>query len=291
MEMNKTTENPTKQAYEVTKKDVRLAWFRWYFSNAISHSFDRYLGPALLWALLPMLKKIYPDEAERRAAYERHAMFYNTQVSWGGGTILGIVASIENKRAQDVAEGKDKEEINELSELILNTKTGLMGALAGVGDSIDSGTILYIFIAICLPWAQKGMFIGALLPCLLMASYQAISGLYFSYLGFNLGRSAAAEIVGSRKMKGIIEGLSMLGLFMMGVLGASYVKVESLLKFTISGKEFVLQDIFNQILPGMLPLVVIGAVYLYFIKKDMQVTKALLGLTIILGLLAAIGLL
>ena len=35
-----------------------------------------------------------------------------------------------------------------------------MGALAGIGDSIDSGTIQYIFIAIALPWAQQGNAIG-----------------------------------------------------------------------------------------------------------------------------------
>ena len=46
-------------------------------------------------------------------------------------------------------------------ELMYNTKAGLMGALAGIGDSIDSGTIQYIFIAIAVPWAQSGSFMGA----------------------------------------------------------------------------------------------------------------------------------
>ena len=33
-------------------------------------------------------------------------------------------------------------------DLMYNTKAGLMGALAGIGDAIDSGTVQYIFIAI-----------------------------------------------------------------------------------------------------------------------------------------------
>lgn len=217
-------------------------------------------------------------------------MFYNTQVSWGGGTIIGITASLEQKRAEALAENKT-DEANQLTDLIINTKTGLMGALAGVGDSIDSGTVLYIFIAICLPWAQKGMAIGAIVPFVLMALYQSLMGLYFTHLGFGLGRSAATQLVGSKKMKGLIDGLSILGLFMMGVLGAQFVTVKSILKFNISGKSFVLQNILNQILPGLLPLLVIGLVYLYFVKHGMKVTRALVGLTILLGVLAALGIL
>ena len=37
-----------------------------------------------------------------------------------------------------------------------------MGALAGIGDAIDSGTVQYIFIAIAVPWAQQGSPLGAL---------------------------------------------------------------------------------------------------------------------------------
>ncbi len=273
---------------EITKTDVRKGWFRWYFANAISHSFDRYLASALLWALMPMLRKLYPDKKELQKAYQRHSIFYNTQISWGGGTILGIIASLEDKRSKQLKNGEETEEID---DLINNTKAGLMGALAGIGDSIDSGTVQYIFIAIALPWAQKGMAIGAIAPFIAFASYQILMGLYFSLLGFKLGRQAATEIVSGRRMKGLVEALSILGLFMMGVLGANYVKVSSTLKWTISGKKFVLQDILDTVLPGLLPLVAIGAVYFYFIKKDMKITRALVALTIILGILGALGIL
>lgn len=283
-------ENSTSKFYKIQNKDIKQIWFRWFFSNAISHSFSRYLGPAFLWAIRPLIDKLYPNKEQRKAAYERHNMFYNTQVSWGGGTIIGITASLEQKRAEALAENKT-DVANQLTDLIINTKTGLMGALAGVGDSIDSGTVLYIFIAICLPWAQKGMAIGAIVPFVLMALYQSLMGLYFTHLGFGLGRSAATQLVGSKKMKGLIDGLSILGLFMMGVLGAQFVTVKSILKFNISGKSFVLQNILNQILPGLLPLLVIGLVYLYFVKHGMKVTRALVGLTILLGVLAALGIL
>lgn len=271
----------------ITKKDVVVAWLRFYYANEIPHSFDRYIAGALLWALMPILKKLYKDKDELIAAYQRHLLFFNTQLTWGGGTITGIMTSLESVRANESYEGKP---ISIDDDLLYNTKAGLMGALAGIGDAIDSGTVQYIFIAIALPWAQEGLAIGALFPFIAFALYQLSVGYYFCQLGFKLGRNAAAEVVGT-KMQMLIEALSILGLFMMGILAASYIKVSSSLRFNLSGKDFVIQDTLDKILPGLLPLIVFGGLYFYFYKKGLKVTNALVGLTIILGVLAAIGIL
>lgn len=272
---------------EITQKDVVIAWLRFYYANEIPHAFDRYIAASLLWALMPILKKLYKDKNDLIAAYQRHLLFFNTQLAWGGGTITGIMASLESVRANDTYEGKL---LSIDDNLLYNTKAGLMGALAGIGDSIDSGTMQYIFIAIALPWAQEGMAIGALFPFIAFSLYQIMIGYYFSQLGFKLGRNAATEVVGN-SMQMLIEGLSILGLFMMGILAANYIKVTSSLSFELSGKNFVIQETLDKILPGILPLVVVSGLYLYFAKKGLKVTNALIGLTVILGVLAAIGIL
>ena len=272
---------------EITKKDVVIAWLRFYYANEIPHAFDRYIAASLLWALIPILKKLYKDKNDLVAAYQRHLLFFNTQLAWGGGTITGIMASLESVRAKDTYEGKP---LSIDDNLLYNTKAGLMGALAGIGDSIDSGTMQYIFIAIALPWAQEGMAIGALFPFIAFSLYQILIGYYFSQLGFKLGRNAATEVVGN-SMQMLIEGLSILGLFMMGILAANYIKVTSSLSFELSGKNFVIQETLDKILPGVLPLVVVSGLYFYFAKKGLKVTNALIGLTIILGVLAAVGIL
>ncbi|OCG22196.1 PTS mannose transporter subunit IID [Gilliamella sp. wkB108] len=272
---------------EITKKDVVIAWLRFYYANEIPHAFDRYIAASLLWALIPILKKLYKDKNDLIAAYQRHLLFFNTQLAWGGGTITGIMASLESVRANDTYEGKP---LSIDDNLLYNTKAGLMGALAGIGDSIDSGTMQYIFIAIALPWAQEGMAIGALFPFVAFSLYQILIGYYFSQLGFKLGRNAATEVVGNT-MQMLIEGLSILGLFMMGILAANYIKVTSSLSFELSGKNFVIQDTLDKILPGILPLVVVSGLYFYFAKKGLKVTNALIGLTVILGVLAAVGIL
>lgn len=272
---------------KITKKDIAIAWLRWYYANEIPHSFDRYLAASLLWALIPILKKLYKNKSDLSDAYQRHLLFFNTQISWGGGTITGIMSSLESVRADETYK---KQPITIDDGLLYNTKAGLMGALSGIGDAIDSGTIQYIFIAIALPWAQDGLAIGAIFPFVAFVCYQVGIGYYFAQLGFKLGLNAGAEVVGA-KMQMIIEGLSILGLFMMGILAANYIKVSSSLQFTISDKPFVIQNILDSILPGLLPLIVVSGLYFYFVKKGLKVTNALVGLTIILGVLAAIGIL
>ncbi len=93
------------------------------------------LAPSFLFGMMLALKKLYKDKAMRAEAYQRHLMFFNTQACWGGG----IAISMEEARAKALAEGRVDEVID--TTMINNTKVGLMGPLAGIGDAIDSGTV------------------------------------------------------------------------------------------------------------------------------------------------------
>ncbi|GFN35229.1 PTS system mannose/fructose/sorbose family transporter subunit IID [Tepidimicrobium xylanilyticum] len=285
----KTSIDLTKAPEKITNKDLHRSWLRWWYANEIPHTYDRMIAPSFLWGITPILRKLYKDKDDLQEAYLRHTQFYNTQAVWGGGTILGITASLEEARARALAEGKEEEAVS--ADVINSTKVGLMGPLAGIGDAIDSGTVQYILIAIALPWAQGGSALGALFPWVAFVILTYMYGFYFTKLGYRLGRSAASEIIGGKNIRKIIDGLSVLGLFMMGILAASYVKVSSSLQWSISGKEFVLQDILDSVLPGLLPLATVLGVYFYFSKKGLKITQALVGLSLILGVLAAIGIL
>lgn len=281
------TEQIKKAPEVITKKDVMKSYVRWYFANEIPHTFERYLAPSLLYGMMPLLRKLYKDDADLREAYRRQLLFFNTQLTWGGGVITGLMASMEQERAN---EQYKNEEITMTDDLMYNTKAGLMGALAGIGDAIDSGTVQYIFIAIAVPWAQQGSALGALVPFVCFSLYQLLLGLFFARQAFDMGRNATG-LMQSAGIQNAIEGLSILGLFMMGILAQNYVKVTSALKFSLSGREFVIQDILDKIVPGLLPLVVVMGVYLYYNKKGLKVTRALLWLTGILIVLAALRIL
>lgn len=118
-----------------------------------------------------------------------------------------------------------------------------------------------------------------------------IYGFFFTKMGYSLGRGAAKEIMTGAKMKSVINALGVLGLFMMGIMAAQYVDVSSALEFTINQKEFVIQDILDSILPGLLPLLTVLALYLFFDKKGLKITKGMIVLTVSLIILAAIGIL
>lgn len=236
---------------------------------------------------MPVLKKLYKDKDALQAAYQRQLLFFNTQLTWGGGVITGLMSSMEAERAREEYEGV---EIAMTDDLMYNTKAGLMGALAGIGDAIDSGTVQYIFIAIAVPWAEQGNPLGALFPFICFATYQVAVGLFFARQSFAMGRSATS-LMGSSGVQTAIDTLSVLGLFMMGILAGQYVKVSSSLAFEISGKPFVMQEILDKIIPGILPLTVVMGVYMFYNKKGLNVTKALLWLTLVLTVLAGIGIL
>lgn len=272
---------------ELTVSDVRKAYLRWHFANEIPHTFERYLAPSLLYGMMPVLNKLYKDDESLRKAYQRQLLFFNTQLTWGGGILTGLMSSMEQQRAK---EEYNNEEIMMTDDLMYNTKAGLMGALAGIGDAIDSGTIQYIFIAIAIPWAKSGSAMGALFPFIGFALYQVLIGMFFSKQGFVLGKNASG-LLKSAGVQRVINVLSALGLFMMGILAANYVNVNTSLAFTISGKEFIMQDLLDKVLPGLLPLVTVLGVYFFYLKKGLKVTKALVGLTIILGILAGVGIL
>ena len=138
-EANVTIPQPEK----ITNRDLLKSWFGWWWANEVPHTFDRMLAPAFLFGLIPSLQKLYKDKEELAKAFQRHLLFFNTQATWGGGTLMGVTISLEEARAKALTNGE--EAISE--DMINNTKVGLMGPLAGIGDSIDSGTVQYIFIA------------------------------------------------------------------------------------------------------------------------------------------------
>ena len=120
--------------------------------------------------------------------------------------------------------------------MIQNTKIGLMGPLSGIGDSIDSGTVQYIFIALFLGMAQEGSWLGAVLPFVCFATATFIYGFLFTRMGYTMGRRAALEVMKGGKIKSVINALGVLGLFMMGIMAAKYVTLSTPIAFTMSGK-------------------------------------------------------
>lgn len=272
----------------ITRRDLDIAYTRWWWTHETVRSFERGLGPAFFYGIWPLLKKIYKDdEEELRDASNRALSFFNGQFSWCG-TILGITASLEEVKEKQKREEGESQITNDMIE---STKVGLFGPLAGIGDSITNGTIQYIIISLFLPLAMEGNWLGVVLPVIIFKVYSFMEGIFFNRMGYRLGRNAAKELIGGTKMTTAIMFLSILGTFMTGIIGSTFVKVTSALEFTISGNSWSLQTILDGILPGILPLAVIMSIYFYFEKKGLKPLNAIIYCSLILGVLAAIGVL
>ena len=94
-------------------------------------------------------------------------------------------------------------------------------------------------------------------------------------------------------MNTLITAAGIMGLFMMGALSASYVKVATPLQFVISstGKVISIQSYLDQILPGMLQLAAVFGIYWYFTRKGQNYIKLVLTILVLSIVCAFFGIL
>ncbi|MEN6524096.1 MAG: PTS system mannose/fructose/sorbose family transporter subunit IID, partial [Anaerolineaceae bacterium] len=87
----------------------------------------------------------------------------------------------------------------------------------------------------------------------------------------------------------IIEGVPIVGNFLMGLLAANFVKVSTPVVFSIGGTNFAIQSIVNQIMPNILSLLLILLIWFLITKRNAKPTLILFGI-IVIGILGAIPL-
>ena len=242
----------------ITEKDVRRSWLRYYIFAETGISYERLQALGWTHGLLPILKKLYPNKQDLSDALKRHLVFYNTEAVFGS-PINGVVISMEEQRAH----GKPITD-----QAITGIKTGLMGPMAGLGDSIDWATMKPLIFALAASLAATG---NPLAPfvLLLLPLFQILVGLRLSVMGFRQGRSSIQDLLGSGRIRELITAASTVGLFMMGVLSATYVKLSTpvQLDFGNGNEPFVLQNVLDGIVPGLLPLAVVVLLYLWLSRR------------------------
>ena len=234
---------------KLTKKDLNQLFLR---SNAIqsAFNFERMQGMGFIWAMIPVINKLYDTKEERIEGYKRHIGYFNSH-PWLVGPIYGIVASMEEKRAS----GDDVTEEN-----IQAIKGALMGPLAGIGDSLLWGALRPIVAGVCASLALAG---NGLAPLIFAVVLNAIHfGL--QYYGLNFGYKFADDFM--EKMEGFkiavwMEAATILGLFVVGGLSATWLNVKTKLVYTVGDASVALQPQIDAVLPKLLPLLVVLAVF------------------------------
>ncbi|PKH20472.1 PTS fructose transporter subunit IID [Enterobacterales bacterium CwR94] len=255
------------ETVRITEKDVKNSWLYFYLIAEMGISYERLQALGFTASLVPILQKLYPDKEDLRQALKRHLVFYNSEAVYSA-PINGIVIAMEEQKAKG-AEIED--------DTITGIKTGLMGPMAGIGDSIDWATLKPIIFGLGVTLSATGSMIGAFF-LLLLPIIQIIVGRNLAAYGYRKGQASIREILHSGHIKTLITGASTLGLFMMGALSSTYVKLSTPIEFSFGSgnRPFVLQQVLDNIVPGLLPLAAVFGIYWWLLKRNQNFTIIML---------------
>ena len=268
---------------KVDKKDIRKSWWIWYLGAEVSNSYERLQSLIFCASMTPVLKKLYKDKAELSEALKRHLNFYNTE-GIAGSIVNGITIAMEEQKANNEQGSTDA--------AITGIKTGLMGPIAGIGDSIIWAAVMPIIIALFLPFAINGNALGAIMPIILYTGVTILIGYYLCIKGYVIGKNSILQLLQDGKVKDLIDGASVLGLFMMGSLSASYIKIETPFKIAIANSQpIMIQEILNSIAPGLLELAAVFGIYWFLKTKGPRYNIIMIAIIIFSIVCSVLGLL
>ena len=255
----------------ISKKSLRKSFWIWNSMAQAVYSFERMQAPGFVTAMSPVVDDLYPDTPENKEARiemaTRHMEFYNTEIWLLGGLVVGLVASMEEGRANGLP-------IN--GEDISGVKTSLMGPLAGIGDTLRQGTLIPIIGSIAISLGLTGNFLGPIIYMVftLAINYGINWGLFKT--GYSKGKEGIQQLVASNKLEKYMTLATTIGGIAIGGLAATTVKVKTIANITLGQNKLVLQEILDKIIPGLLPLCFVMFTYYMLTKKKMSTTKMLL---------------
>ena len=268
----------------LTRQDVFQSWLRWLFFSHACYNWERMQGLGFAHSMTPIIKKLYKTKEDISAALKRHLVFFNTQPDIGG-VIHGAVIAMEEERAA----GADISD-----DAINSVKTGLMGPMAGIGDTIQQGIVIPIALAIgmsiatggAVGTATTGNILGPLFFLVVVAAFVWGVGWLLWWQGYLQGRTAVTNILKGGMLNRVIVGAGVLGNFIMGALVVQFVSLSTPLAFMIGGTTFQLQGVLDSFMPNLLPLLLVLLLWWLLAKKNASPTTIMV-VVILVGVLGS----
>ena len=220
----------------------------WFYQA--SYNYENMMGLSYLHAMCPAIARLYPDDKEARsAAMKRHIGFYNIEPSVGA-CVTGLGLAMEEQKAL----GADIDD-----ETIINVKTGLMGPLSGIGDTLMQGVMLPLILAFFIDWAKSGNWIFPVGFFILLTAIVVVVYRVSFMLGYNKGSEAILDMLESGLINKIVSAAGILGCMVMGGMITNFVSMSCAVEIQqAKDSVFNLQEsLFDAILPGLLPLLLV----------------------------------
>ncbi|WP_429976103.1 PTS system mannose/fructose/sorbose family transporter subunit IID [Enterococcus sp. DIV0086] len=267
----------TKQKYTKDEKKFfrEMFWYSFVLENAYNYERQQALGFAIgMW---PAIKRFYKSKDEQADALTRHMQIFNTTPHLVT-MITGVTAALEKEASENPK--FDMDTIN-------NIKVSLMGPLAGIGDSFFWGTIRIIAVAIALPLAKEGSFLGPLLFIVAFNIPHLLLRYYGGVFGYSIGTSILTNLSESNLFAKLSKAATIVGLMVIGAMSAQMVQLSTKVSFKFGSTTFKLQDYIDQIFPLLLPLLYTLFMF-WLLKSKKKSAMFLLGVTIIFGLFGSL---
>lgn len=262
---------------KLTKKELNKIWFNWFHYHLTVFGYERLQAPGFLLSMLPIFEKYYKDDPEKmKAALNRHTVFYNTNAEFGA-IVPGIVASLEETKAQG----------GDISDDFINSmKVGLMGPIAGIGDSITQATLPPIVLSIAIGLAANGSVLGAIFAVVALVVVKLIISRFLFMQGYKTGQTAVHSLLGE-KMARLQEAMSVLGLTVIGAITASYINFNIVATYKSEFSEVNFQEILDGIFPKLIPMLLVLLGYFLLKKKKFSAIK-LMGVYFVIAVVCSL---
>lgn len=264
---------------KLNKKDLNKLFLR-LNTVRLTLNYESMQGVGFMRAMAPALKKIYADDEEAlKDAMKRESVFFNSHVN-GNALILGIATAMEEQTGDG-----DKDSIAAL-------KTGLMGPLAGLGDSLVKFTWVPIVGSVGAALALNGSIIGPILFFVLYNIVNILGRYYGVVYGYEKGLDFLQNNADNDIIKRISNMANVLGLMVVGSLIATSVKVSIPLKVSAGENVIEVQEMLDKIMPNFLGLLITFIVYRWLKKNNGNHAAAtIIGIMILTIVLTHFGIL
>ena len=258
---------------KLSKKALSKSFHNWYWGHLTCFSQEHMQTFGYLHAMLPLCEELYDNEDDKAKAMNTYTAFFNTEPQLGS-VIVGMTAGLEESRANG-DESVDDETINGL-------RAGLMGPIAGIGDSLVVGTVIPILLGIAMGMSGGGSPVGAIFYIIVWNLFAYFGMRYLYNTGYKLGGQAVSFLVGAQG-EAIRDAVSTLGGFVIGAVSATWVSVTTAFKLVNDAGEtyLSLQSKLDEVFPGLLTAAVIILCWWLVAKEKRSPIQVMLILVVV----------
>lgn len=274
--------SPLNYKVKLTHGDLVKTWL-WEQSDEACYNYERLQALGLTNMMITPIKKLYSKDRQAQEL-KKYMVFFNTEPHMIGPVIHGIALSMEEARANGAK--VSAEDIN-------GVRTGLMGPAAGIGDTVQQGIIFPILASIGATMALDHNFFGPIMFTVVFELIIYTIGYLMFMYGYRKGKASVISILQSGLLDKVTNAFSIVGLMVVGTMAATRITIKTPLIWHVGQSVIKLQSLFNQLAPGLLPLLITLLVW-WLLRKKVNASIIVVGIFIIgilcsyLGVLATI---